>query len=122
MNKNTGRKPGGLEVEIIGELPELQLSKILSGADFGITTTVFGKVEKSGSVAAMNDHGLKIICVAADWKPRGMPQEIEIPGVVEYRKGGLDKFLEAENEPGAFSNVKEVCNRMIEAFSAKNSN
>jgi len=112
----------GLEVEIMGELPELQLSEILSRADFGITTTVFSKVEKSGSVAAMKDHGLKIICVAADWKPRGMPQELEIPGVVEYKKGGLDKFFQADNEPGAFSKVKEVSNLLIAAFGAKKSN
>ncbi len=112
----------GLEVEIMGELPELELSKVLSRADFGITTTVLGKVEKSGSVAAMKDHGLKVICVAAAWQSRGTYTEIKIPGVVEYVKGGLDKFFQAGNETGPFLKVEEVSGQLIDAFSAKHSN
>ncbi len=111
-----------LEVVVMGELEAEEISKTLSMASYGITTTVFGKVEKSGSVAAMTEHGLKVICVAADWKPRGMPILKKVPGVIEYREGELDAFFQSVNETGAFCKVEEVSCRLIEAFKANGQN
>ncbi len=45
------------------------ISEILSGAAIGLTTTPFVLVEKSGSVAAMLEHHLPVICLARNWLP-----------------------------------------------------
>jgi len=111
-----------LEVVVMGELSAEEISKTLSRASYGITTTVFGKVEKSGSVAAMTEHGLKVICVAADWQPRGMPVLMKVPGVIEYKAGELDAFFQSTNETGAFCKVEETSCHLMEAFKATGQN
>lgn len=111
-----------LEVVVMGELSAEEISNTLCRASYGITTTVFGKVEKSGSVAAMTEHGLKVICVAADWQPRGMPVLKKVPGVIEYREGELNAFFQSANEPAAFCKAEEVSCRLIESFNATGQN
>jgi hypothetical protein len=45
----------------IGELQEARVSNCLSEMDFGISTTPLSLLGKSGSVAAMWEHGLPVI-------------------------------------------------------------
>lgn len=73
----------GIEYEVYGIQDKLIISKLLSQADIGIITTPYSLIEKSGSLAAMQEHQLPIICVArkripknilfthdvAEWKP-----------------------------------------------------
>ncbi|MDD3078966.1 MAG: glycosyltransferase [Paludibacter sp.] len=61
----------GVKIKIMGEQSENIVSETLSTSDFGISTTPALLLEKSGSVAAMLEHGLPVICVSKDWKVRG---------------------------------------------------
>ena len=55
-----------------GWLSEKQISKGLARCSFGITSTPYFLVEKSGTVAAMLEHNLKVVCIGRDWTPRGI--------------------------------------------------
>lgn len=107
-----------LEVIMLGEQSPEEISKTMRFASYGITTTVFGKVEKSGSVAAMTEHGLNVICVAAAWQPKSMQLLEEIPGVIEYTQGKLESFFHSAKVPSSFCKVEEVSKSLIASFTA----
>jgi hypothetical protein len=49
------------EVVTLGELPPDEISRTLQEADIGLATSPLGLIEKSGSAAAMREHGLPVI-------------------------------------------------------------
>ena len=61
----------GFAIHISGFLPEAEITSAFLDADIGITTTPELLVEKSGTVAAMNEYGLPVVCVARDWNVKG---------------------------------------------------
>lgn len=75
---------------LYGEQDVNRISKVLSEADWGITSTPSFQLEKSGTVAAMIEHDLPIYCVARPWNTTKVPK-IDIPGgIIEYRINELD--------------------------------
>lgn len=58
----------GLKFLEYGETAETEISEILSGSDIGLTTTPAVLVEKSGTVAAMREHKLPVLCVSRRWE------------------------------------------------------
>ena len=86
-------RSAGLEVEIMGEQSEIRISEILSNATFGISTTPAFLIEKSGSVAAMLEHGLPVLCISRAWTPRGQVA-LKIPKNVHlYQQGKIKDFI-----------------------------
>ena len=84
----------GLELQILGEQEPQQISKIFQAAHVGLVTTPMLLTEKSGSVAAMLEHGLPVICVSKPWKVKGAVNNPNQPGVVEYQNGKLKTLLD----------------------------
>ena len=62
---------GKIKLTRFGQLPEEHVSMCLQMADFGIATTSWQRIGKSGAAAAMVDHGLPVIIPCDDWKLRG---------------------------------------------------
>jgi hypothetical protein len=83
----------GLTVDVLGEQPENLISEKLRDALIGISTTSLYHIEKSGTVAAMLDHGLPVLCVSEVNKyPVSIP--LTIPdGVAEYKRGTFKTFI-----------------------------
>ncbi|MDQ6812950.1 MAG: hypothetical protein M3040_04335 [Bacteroidota bacterium] len=80
----------GLLVDILGEQPPELVSKVLLTANFGISTTPVELIGKSGTIAAMREHGLPIISIASEWRARGLTTS-ELPDYVyRYIPGSLD--------------------------------
>ncbi len=77
-------KSSGLNISVLGEQPVEIVSEIFSKATFGITTTALPLVEKSGSVAAMHEHDLSVICISKPWHPRGITELPVAEGVISY--------------------------------------
>lgn len=68
----------------IGEKTASQLSRFLQQLDFGIATTPYGILGKSGSVAAMREHGLPIIVNRFESaEPGHLPAHIITPSTLE---------------------------------------
>jgi len=82
----------GLLIRPVGEQSEAQVSQYLEAAQVGIFTTPIALVEKSGSVAAMREHGIQLLCVSRDWTPK-LQLEKNPFHIMEYKKGNLEAFF-----------------------------
>lgn len=113
-------KSRGLDFEELGELPENEISKILSKASIGLSTTPLALTEKSGSVAAMVAHGLPVLCISRKWEPRGINEWKPRSGVVDFNKEGLRGCLGQDTSMHFAPNIMEVSKQF--AFSLIQSN
>ena len=83
-----------LPAEVIGEQSAETISSILGDSFLGLTTTPYALIEKSGSVAAMLEHGLPVLCVRGMWKADSNANSFNVTGVLQYEKGNLDECME----------------------------
>jgi hypothetical protein len=74
-----------MPVEILGSQPAEKISEVLSGATMGISATALAVIEKSGSVAAMREHGLPVISLSKPWHPVEAPMPATPQGVIIYQ-------------------------------------
>lgn len=87
-------RTNGLKIINLGEQSQKVISGIFKKAIFGISTTPILLVEKSGSVAAMQEHSLPVICMSRPWSPLGVNKESFIlEGITEYKEGKLAESL-----------------------------
>jgi hypothetical protein len=59
------------DLVVTGERPAVEISKILQTLDLGLATSPRQIIQKSGSVAAMLEHGLQVLVTRDDWRLRG---------------------------------------------------
>ena len=103
----------GLGIELYGEQSPESISTILSSSSIGISTTPIALIEKSGSVAAMREHGLPVICVRERWKARGIMCITPLEGVAEYKLGNLKELLCTEKSVATNSVLSTVGTKFI---------
>jgi hypothetical protein len=111
-------KSEGLPMEMLGEQPAETVSTILLNSTMGISATAIAVIEKSGSFAAMRDHGLPVISLSKPWTPRGMPSQKIALGIVEYRKGNFEQCLADLRHVNYGHNVSEIAYELVNALSA----
>lgn len=109
----------GLLVTQLGEQPAEIISDILARATVGIGTTASVLIGKSGSVAAMREHGLPILCVADSWQAKGMNVQEVIPGITQYFDGSLESYLTNLHPIAPSNSLTKVANQFIESLSVK---
>jgi hypothetical protein len=73
-----------LTIKLYGKLSEQQVSQVLETAHFGLATTPWHLIGKSGSAAAMRDHGLTVVVCRDDWRPRGLVPEVGHQGFGDW--------------------------------------
>lgn len=59
------------DVVVTGERSGAEISQILNALDLGLATSPQQNIQKSGSVAAMQEHGLPVLVTRDDWHLRG---------------------------------------------------
>ena len=107
----------GLEFVLMGEQSPMVISKILHSASIGISTTPFQLAEKSGSVAAMREHQLPVLCVSRAWRARGIQNPGLPESIVEYESGKLEECLaKAFEGKYVFNKISEVSNSLSGAL------
>lgn len=104
----------GLQVQILGEQPSAILSEVFTNSDFGIVTTPVLLAEKSGTVAALMEHQLPVLCVAQSWFPRKIPRTGPSELVYVYQSGGLPFFLEKNHKKNGGHSVTEVGMKFVD--------
>ncbi|XHR30846.1 MAG: glycosyltransferase [Chthoniobacteraceae bacterium] len=90
----------------LGELPAPEISDLMQTADFGVAVTPWRLMGKSGSAAAMIDHGLPVVFTRTEGAP-------DHDGPIFFRCGpgfGFPAGL-ARREPSA--RLGEICARFI---------
>jgi len=106
-------KSAGLTFKIWGEQSQESISRLLLSATAGLTSTPFSLVEKSGSVAAMIEHGLPVICLAREWQTR-YDFNLEAPAFVRYyRNGDFPDLISNLNQQGSDYGVASVANQLL---------
>ncbi|TWR27575.1 hypothetical protein FPZ43_13980 [Mucilaginibacter pallidiroseus] len=83
----------GINVSEIGEQDPEMISAYLHNADIGISTTPVTLTEKSGSFAALREHGLPVISVSRPWHAHGFPEDILPDDVFYYQNGNFKDFM-----------------------------
>lgn len=87
-------KSMNIPVERLGEQPIDRISQVLKTASIGISTGASVMIDKSGSVAAMLEHGLPVISIGEDWKPRNLAVQITPrPGIFYLNQGVIEACL-----------------------------
>jgi hypothetical protein len=106
----------GLTVEILGEQSPETISAVLSSADFGLSTTPDLLIEKSGSVAAMREHGLPILSISRSWIPRGRGiREMELPsGITKYKQGEVEQFISGNQHLNFTNTISKIADQFIQ--------
>ena len=95
----------GIPVVTTGELDETTLSHLLRAADFGIAPHPWALIGKSGTAAAMLEHGLPVLVPRNDWRLRGASTlPFVAPNHLLVRLEGLtaddtDRWLAARRAP-----------------------
>lgn len=84
-----------VEYEVIGEVSNREVSKLIASCDLGITTTPYILTQKSGVVASLIEHFLPIICVSFDWDVTGF--KFENKAVFQYKKGNFQTIFEEKS-------------------------
>jgi len=83
-----------LEADYLGECPPHEISEILRKSSIGLSTTSLAKIEKSGSVAAMVEHGLKIISLGTSDKTTTKPAASLPIYIIDYNNIPLADCIE----------------------------
>lgn len=105
----------GISHTSLGEQSVENISEILMGSDYGITSTPYLLTEKSGTVAAMLEHGLPVICVARNWHVDSYYQtNTSLSAIVEYKSGHLFSIL--EQKPIEKRSLQHITNQFIHSL------
>ena len=105
-----------IEVHILGQQSADNISKVLREATIGISTTPVALLEKSGSVAAMLEHLLPVICVPRVWEPPNFIN-LEIPeGIAVYKQGNLEEILSTDLNFEASINIENISKQFINSL------
>lgn len=86
----------GLKTIVLGEQEPERISEALSSCDWGISSTPYLLSEKSGTIAAMLEHGLPVISVSSAWKVKSLTGQC-IANVYNYKTGSLAKLFLLES-------------------------
>ncbi len=110
----------GLEVKVFGEQSPENISNLLVNSFAGISTTPIAKLEKSGAVAAMREHGLPVICVARNWQHQDQ-KRLKLPeGTTVYEKGNLEQVLFNLPQTQYDTSISGIGQQFINSLQVKN--
>ena len=107
----------GLDVECLGKLSEKRISEILTEAEFGIFTTPLSLAEKSGSVAAMREHGVHLMAVSRDRAYRGIGTIKNLYGISAFDGGSLHDFFNGEKDFSYSPSLAGTANQFVDDLS-----
>jgi hypothetical protein len=109
-------KVESLLVEVLGEQPPAVISDVLNNSTMGISTTPLILVDKSGTVAAMREHGLPVLNVSRSWQARGV-SNLYIPAdILKYEPGNLEACLLRKPNSNWPNNVTAVAHQLVDSF------
>ena len=110
----------GIHVGVTGELDPAAVSALLQTADLGIASHPWELIGKSGTAAAMLEHGLPVLVPRDDWKLRRAPAMSSAPSdPLLARLDGLDAsrtdhWLAARRSPA--SGLRRIASNFLETL------
>ncbi|MDT0686058.1 hypothetical protein [Autumnicola psychrophila] len=103
-------KMNNLKVKLLGSRNTEEISKLMHSAHLGLSTTPLPKIEKSGSVAAMREHGLKVICLSADNRvAQAADIDSKVENIYEFLNITLEEILKnGIDKTKVFSGIDDI--------------
>ncbi len=116
------RQNPDIPIVITGELPPAKVSALLQASDFGIATHPWALIEKSGSAAAMCEHGLPVLVPRDDWRLASNlltaePDEPLLARLEHVPPSAAASWLESRR--AAVARLPVITNRFLSALSAQ---
>jgi hypothetical protein len=105
-----------LTIHRLGDQSAQTVSDSLRKASIGICTAALAMVDKSGTVAAMRDHGLPIICISKPWNARGIPFITLPKGIFEFRPGCIKHCLTFAPDSIRSYSVSDVAHKFLNSL------
>jgi hypothetical protein len=105
-----------IKYRIQGEQSEKQISKVLSEATIGLSTTPFVMTGKSGSVAAMKEHNLPVICLAQKWDIDQKYLQEPYSSVIQYTPPGEICWSKLNNTGNSLHYLPLVTRKLIQSL------
>lgn len=109
----------GLAYKVLGEQPSEKISEVLSQGDLGITTTPLLLAEKSGTVAAMLEHQLNIVCVSKKWTIKDFKLPIHTPYYNFQNAFSLSVILDNTINKNSKVNLSHIANELLICFESQ---
>ncbi|WP_111307956.1 hypothetical protein [Confluentibacter sediminis] len=110
----------GIEVVVMGELEADEISAVLQEASFGITTNPSFVIEKSGTVAAMREHGLPILIVSEDSKPKSDFNLVLANDLLQYKSGNFSELMNIKlPNTTEVKGINEIADKLLKSLSFK---
>lgn len=106
----------GVTIEVLGEQSSDNVLNILESASIGISTTARPMIEKSGSVAAMLESGLPVICLSHKWKSRSIDFNLIPEGIFNFEPGVIEKCLMIENKQHQTPKLPIITNALVKSL------
>ena len=106
-------------VIVAGARNDFEISIILQALDIGLATTPLQLIQKSGSVAAMLEHGLSVLVTRDDWHLRGTknPFENKCPRLLTPKQmATLQTLPIRESLKPAANGVKQTADQMLSSM------
>jgi hypothetical protein len=105
-----------ITIKVLGERPASKISEVLRMADLGVTTTPLLLAEKSGTVAAMKEHGLPILCVSRSWGVKGYSDDFTPLGLELFKGGKLSNYLVSKNGSAVINSISRTSNQFLDSL------
>lgn len=110
------------DVVAVGERTDFEISKILQALDLGLATTPRQVIQKSGSVAAMLNHGLRVLVIRDDWRLAGAdaPLETASPRLISPKQFALLTTLPGRDPDWSpNSDAEDIARTMLETMTLR---
>jgi len=107
------------DVVVAGERIDSEISQILQSLDLGIATSPRQIIQKSGSVAAMLEHGLQVLVTRDDWRLRGEDFKLEETSfhlLSPKQFASLQSLPMRDLQPPGENSVRRVTEQMLRAI------
>jgi hypothetical protein len=107
-------------VVALGPRTDSEISIILQSLDLGLATTPRQMIQKSGTVAAMLDHGLPVLVTRNDWRLRGsdfQPEESSSQLLSPEQFALLNNLPACKLPKSEKRGVNQIAKQFVEAIS-----
>jgi len=109
------------DVVVTGERTSDEISRMLQSLDLGLATSPRQIIQKSGSAAALLDHGLPVLVTRDDWRLRGPDASVEKTFsrlLSPHQFARLDTLPMRNPHLPEGNTVKKVADRMLASLQA----
>ena len=104
------------DIVIVGEKSALDISRIFQTLDIGLATSPRQMIQKSGSVAALLEHGLPVLVTRDDWRVSGadLQPDVSSSRLLSPKQFGLLNALPIRDaEAASDSRLEQVAKQFL---------